>query len=65
MISFDIEICYLYISYVVSYLSLTCQQIKQSTQAKKSVFESAAIFLVFDIESHASEINKLVKGNDA
>lgn len=27
-------------------------------------FESAVIFLVFDIESHASEINKLVKGND-
>lgn len=26
-------------------------------------FESAVIFL-FDIESHASEINKLVKGND-
>lgn len=27
-------------------------------------FESAVIFRVFDIESHASEINKLVKGND-
>lgn len=64
MISFDINIYYLYISYVVSDLSSTCQQYNLLMVCEEMCFESAVIFLVFDIESHASEINKLVKGND-